>query len=96
MPRVFAVSDLHTDYQRNLDWLRNLHASATQDDILIVAGDVTHRLDRLEESLAILKGKYAHVLFTPGNHDLWIHPSERERFPDSVRRTKQKRHHSFP
>lgn len=89
MPRVFAVSDLHTDYQRNLDWLRNLHASATQDDILIVAGDVTHRLDRLEESLAILKGKYAHVLYTPGNHDLWLEHGQRGGSATSIDKLEQ-------
>ncbi|QDZ19663.1 metallo-dependent phosphatase [Chloropicon primus] len=70
--RVLAVSDLHTDYEQNLAWCRQLDGELYQSDVLIIAGDVTHKLDRLEETLLVLKGKFREVFFTPGNHDLWL------------------------
>eukprot|EP00850_Spirogloea_muscicola_P010798 SM000064S19820 [mRNA] locus=s64:536002:538047:- [translate_table: standard] len=69
--RVFAVSDLHTDYAENLAWVEALSPSAYRGDAIIVAGDVTDGLERLEATLALLTARFSHVFFTPGNHDLW-------------------------
>src|ERR1044071_8287558 len=69
--RVFATSDLHTDYKENFLWLSELSNSAYRDDTLTVAGDVSDRLEIIRETLLLLRAKFRHVLFTPGNHELW-------------------------
>ncbi|HEX5602004.1 MAG TPA: metallophosphoesterase [Pyrinomonadaceae bacterium] len=74
--RVFATSDLHTDYKENFLWLTELSDTAYRDDSLIVAGDVSDRLEIIRETLLLLRSKFRHVLFTPGNHELWIRNSE--------------------
>lgn len=70
--RLFATSDLHTDYVENLNWLKQLSDTDYRDDALIVAGDVSERVGIIRETLLLLRGKFRHVLFTPGNHELWI------------------------
>jgi hypothetical protein len=42
--RVFAISDLHTDFSENMQWIQGLPPSAHRDDVLIVAGDVSDHL----------------------------------------------------
>ena len=74
--RVFATSDLHTDYKENFVWLTELSDTAYRDDTLIVAGDVSDRLDVIRQTLLLLRSKFRHVLFTPGNHELWVRNSE--------------------
>lgn len=70
--RVFAVSDVHVDYEVNAQWIRGLSMLDYRDDILILAGDVTHRPARLAACLEALAMRFAQVLFVPGNHDLWV------------------------
>ena len=70
--RVFATSDLHTDYKENFNWLKELSGTAYRDDALIVAGDVSDRLNVIRETLLLLRAKFRHVLYTPGNHELWV------------------------
>jgi 3',5'-cyclic AMP phosphodiesterase CpdA len=70
--RLFATSDLHSDYKENFNWLTELSDTAYRDDALIVAGDVSDRLDIIRETLLLLRAKFRHVLFTPGNHELWV------------------------
>ena len=41
--RVFALSDIHVDYLENLNWILQLSADEYQQDILVLAGDVSHR-----------------------------------------------------
>ena len=68
--RVYAVSDLHTDYEENLAWVDALQED--QQGVLLVAGDVSDKLDRFVRTMESLVNKYALVFFTPGNHDLWL------------------------
>jgi calcineurin-like phosphoesterase family protein len=70
--RVFATSDLHTDYKDNFSWLTELSDVAYRDDALIVAGDISDRLEIIRETLLLLRSKFRHVIFTPGNHELWV------------------------
>ena len=70
--RVFATSDLHTDYKENLRWLNELSDSAYRSDALIVAGDISDRLEVIRETLQLLRARFRHVFFTPGNHELWV------------------------
>jgi predicted phosphodiesterase len=78
--RVFAISDLHLDYAANREWLQQLPWHEYNDDVLILAGDVSDRLALLEDAFGVLTRRFATVLFVPGNHDLWIN---RDRMRDS-------------
>ena len=69
--RVYAISDLHTDYEANMEWVRTLSSSAYQPHTLIVAGDVANSLEAFTTTMRILKEKFLHVFFVAGNHDLW-------------------------
>lgn len=69
--RLFLVSDVHIDSRENWRWLEQLSDTAYQHDALIVAGDVSEEIDRLEAALRLLTSKFSVVCFTPGNHDLW-------------------------
>ena len=70
--RVFAVSDIHVDFEANARWVRQLSCSDYRNDLLILAGDVTHKLLELASCLRTLAARFAKVLFVPGNHDLWV------------------------
>ena len=79
--RILAVSDLHVDYPPNLNWLRGLDSSQYRDDALLLAGDVTDDLERLEEVFRIARKSFQHTFFVPGNHELWV---RRGHWRDSV------------
>jgi predicted phosphodiesterase len=70
--RVFAVSDIHIDYLENRNWLFGLSADDYREDILILAGDISDKLDLLEQCFRSLSTKFLKVLFVPGNHELWV------------------------
>jgi predicted phosphodiesterase len=70
--RVFALSDIHVDFEVNARWIANLSAGEYRDDVLILAGDVTDTLQLLDWCLASLSARFRKVLFVPGNHDLWV------------------------
>src|SRR2546428_10600963 len=76
--RVFALSDIHVDYEANRRWVEDLSASDYQDDLLILAGDVTPSQRLFERSLNLFARRFAKVLFVPGNHDLWAEGSGRK------------------
>lgn len=87
--RVFAVSDIHIDYEANAQWVANLSVSEYQDDVLILAGDVTDTLRKLDWCLTTLAKRFRKVLFVPGNHDLWVirdgpHKSSLQKFDEVV------------
>ncbi|CAN7175478.1 metallophosphoesterase [Variovorax paradoxus] len=73
---VYAVSDIHADHEANRAWLDALPREKYRDDILLVAGDVSHRLDILKKTLSTLKERFLEVFFVPGNHDLWVTSKE--------------------
>jgi 3',5'-cyclic AMP phosphodiesterase CpdA len=69
-PTLYAISDLHIAYAENravLDGLRPAHAG----DWLIVAGDVAEVFADVEYALELLAGRFAKVIWAPGNHELW-------------------------
>jgi predicted phosphodiesterase len=70
--RVFALSDVHVDYDVNAKWIANLSVSEYQDDVLILAGDVSDSRRLLDWCLGALARRFKQVLFVPGNHDLWV------------------------
>ena len=70
--RVFALSDIHTDYPDNMRWIQNLPAAEYRRDALLLAGDVTHHLGRLETTLGVLRERFAQVFYVIGNHEAWL------------------------
>lgn len=70
--RIYAISDLHLEYSENLYWLNQISKFDYQNDILIVAGDISDSLDLIKLAFDELIHRFAHVLFVPGNHDLWL------------------------
>ncbi|MDA0336069.1 MAG: metallophosphoesterase [bacterium] len=74
--RIFAISDLHVDFAANLALVRSLSSVDYVADVLLVAGDASHRLDRAAAALTALRQRFARVFFVPGNHDLWVDDGE--------------------
>lgn len=70
--RIFASSDLHTDFKENWLLLEQLSNSLYQNDVLIVAGDIAHNLSLVKRTLELLRSKFKRVLYVPGNHELWV------------------------
>jgi len=70
--RIFAISDLHTDFEANRLLLEQLSATKYVGDALLVAGDIADDLKTIEDSLALLCSRFGQVFYTPGNHDLWV------------------------
>jgi len=73
-PCVYAVSDLHTDMRENMDAI--LGWPQRPNDILLVAGDVSHNLAVFRATLEAITTKFGQVFFCPGNHDLWLHKDD--------------------
>jgi len=77
--RVFALSDIHIDYSENAKWIANLSNAEYQDDVLILAGDVSDIRPLLEWCLSTLTKRFKNVLFVPGNHELWVIREDRNK-----------------
>ncbi|MFI5937698.1 metallophosphoesterase family protein [Actinoplanes sp. NPDC051494] len=69
---LYAVSDLHVAYAENRKLLDDLHPPSPQD-WLIVAGDVGEVFGHIEQTLRLLRPRFAEVVWAPGNHELWTH-----------------------
>jgi len=69
--RIFALSDVHCDFQMNSDWIRNLSVQDFRDDVLILAGDISDSMHVLARSLEEFIRRFHRVLFVPGNHEMW-------------------------
>ncbi len=67
--KLWAISDLHVGHPVNRRAV--LEMEARPDDWLAVAGDVGETEAHLEAALEALAPKFARVLWTPGNHELW-------------------------
>jgi Icc-related predicted phosphoesterase len=72
--RIASVSDIHTDFAENRDVMVKLAAEIYHRgaDVVIVAGDVSHKNDRIERALVALSYVAGRVAYLPGNHDLWF------------------------
>ncbi len=68
--KLWAISDLHLAGAANRAALRALPPCPA--DWLIVAGDVCESLSLFAEAMQFLAGRFARVLWTPGNHELWL------------------------
>jgi Icc-related predicted phosphoesterase len=70
--RVFALSDVHVDYDVNRQWVGDISRYDFQHDVLLLAGDVSDSLERLRWCVSTLARRFLKVLFVPGNHELWV------------------------
>ncbi|GLZ43470.1 metallophosphoesterase [Actinokineospora sp. NBRC 105648] len=75
MGTLLAISDLHISYEENREIVRGLRPESPQD-WLIVAGDVAEQVADVRWALEILAGRFAKVVWTPGNHELWTMPAD--------------------
>ncbi|MEK8104566.1 metallophosphoesterase [Micromonospora sp. M12] len=48
----------------------------SDDDWLLVGGDVADLFADVERTLRLLRGRFGTVVWAPGNHELWTHPSD--------------------
>jgi hypothetical protein len=78
--KLWAISDLHLAVPSNRDALRDMPDHGR--DWLLLAGDVCEALPLFEESLTWLAQRFARVVWTPGNHELWL--THRGAAPTSV------------
>ncbi|HTA14833.1 MAG TPA: metallophosphoesterase [Solirubrobacteraceae bacterium] len=73
--QLLAVSDLHVTHPENRAIVERLRAQS-EDDWLIVCGDVSETISDLEWALDLLRRRFARVIWAPGNHELWTTPDE--------------------
>jgi 3',5'-cyclic AMP phosphodiesterase CpdA len=72
---LFAVSDLHVTYAQNRAVVDRIEPESDQD-WLIVAGDVGEVLGDVERTLRQLRDRFSQVIWAPGNHELWTHAND--------------------
>ncbi|MDT3397886.1 metallophosphoesterase [Streptomyces sp. B1866] len=72
---LLAISDLHVAYAENRAIVERLRPGS-DDDWLIVAGDVGEVFADIEWALGLLASRFAKVIWAPGNHELWSHPKD--------------------
>lgn len=70
--RIFAISDLHTDFKENWLLVEQLPKSLYQNDVLIVAGDIADGNEIIKRTLSLLRSRFNMVFYTPGNHEMWV------------------------
>ncbi|SEE84160.1 3',5'-cyclic AMP phosphodiesterase CpdA [Rhizobiales bacterium GAS191] len=74
-PNLFAISDLHVNCPANRELVEELRPE-TQGDWLLVAGDVADHVEDVAATLRLLRDRFAKVIWTPGNHELWTLPND--------------------
>lgn len=72
MARIWGISDLHVDYAENFHAIEQWSDWDFQQDVLLLAGDLTDKLELLGRALAVCRRKFAQVVFVPGNHEMWV------------------------
>jgi 3',5'-cyclic AMP phosphodiesterase CpdA len=72
---LLAVSDLHVTHPENRRMVEAMRPES-DDDWLIVAGDISEAIEDVHWVLSLLSERFAKVLWTPGNHELWSAPND--------------------
>ena len=73
--RLWAISDLHVALAENQRFAEALEPTSPAD-WLLVAGDVAESAGTVARTLELLAGRFARVVWVPGNHELWTHPGD--------------------
>ncbi|EGG14988.1 hypothetical protein DFA_09808 [Cavenderia fasciculata] len=81
--KVYAVSDIHTDFPTNYEYMSTL-PKQEEGSVLIISGDISDQLSIIEKTLKMLKEKYTHIFYTFGNHELWIGRDDNKKYNDSI------------
>ncbi|GAA4847750.1 metallophosphoesterase family protein [Saccharopolyspora rosea] len=87
MGKLLAISDLHVSHPENREITTRL-APESDEDWLVVAGDVGEKVADVEWALRLLSERFATVVWVPGNHELWSH----DRDPVGLRGVDRYRH----
>ncbi|HUC22335.1 MAG TPA: metallophosphoesterase [Streptosporangiaceae bacterium] len=70
MPKLLGLSDLHVAFPENRKICSELRPESG-GDWLLLAGDVGELSSDIEWALRTLSRRFATVVWTPGNHELW-------------------------
>lgn len=70
--KLHAISDLHIGHPENRRALEQMPAHP--DDWLILCGDIGETARHLAYALHVLRDRFAHIIWVPGNHELWTLP----------------------
>ncbi|KRD01454.1 MULTISPECIES: metallophosphoesterase [unclassified Streptomyces] len=73
--RLLAISDLHIGYAENRALVEAM-VPETDEDWLLVAGDVSESTDDIRWALKTLASRFRKVVWAPGNHELWTYPTD--------------------
>jgi len=72
--RVYCISDLHADAEKNQMWVKqNCNRKDSEDifTVMVLPGDIGTEVDRIGTVFDVLTANYDRVCFVPGNHELW-------------------------
>lgn len=58
-PKIWVVSDLHTDHTANFQWLQSLPTPPVPEDVLVISGDIASSMHILEATLSECTRRYA-------------------------------------
>ncbi|MFC7260484.1 MULTISPECIES: metallophosphoesterase family protein [Streptomyces] len=72
---LLAISDLHIGYAENRALVEKMRPE-TDDDWLLVAGDIGEIVADIRWALETLSSRFRKVIWVPGNHELWTHPKD--------------------
>ncbi|MCA1689865.1 MAG: metallophosphoesterase [Actinobacteria bacterium] len=86
--RLLAISDLHVRHPENRRLVADELRPESPASWLLVAGDVGAQVADVEWALRLLAERFARVIWTPGNHELWTPPTD----PVDVRGEERYRH----
>ncbi|MCX5425009.1 metallophosphoesterase [Streptomyces sp. NBC_00078] len=73
--QLLAISDLHIGYAENRALVEAMRPES-DEDWLLVAGDVSETVSDIRWTLETLAGRFRKVIWAPGNHELWTHPKD--------------------
>ncbi len=73
--KIAAISDIHVLPDGADDPLLRAireRVLAIEPDVFVIAGDISHHIDVIEESLSKLRIENIANMYVPGNHDIWF------------------------
>ncbi|MDG4794577.1 metallophosphoesterase [Micromonospora sp. WMMD1082] len=73
--KLLAISDLHVSHPENRRIVAGLRPTG-EGDWLLLAGDVGELMADIRWALSTLRSRFHTVVWAPGNHELWTHPSD--------------------
>lgn len=74
-PTVWAVADLHAAVRANRQRVAEI-VPRHPEDWLLVAGDVAEQFELISAILSELRGRFAQLIWVPGNHELFCRSAE--------------------